>query len=860
MANQGFVQELNLAEVTDGEEIIGNLAGENAANDLKTFKGLSTRKSLLFFDRFKHIARTQESSKTIELGTEFIFDSEYSYTDDDVVEIQPINLIQDYEFAYVGFDSDGVLTNPLAGYDITFDRGNSYEPGTYEVKFSGGGGTNLSATATVVVSDGSVGSVGFRGQISSVEITSSGTVQQSGTLIQGFKQTDVLTVGQYRLQGASLFETGDIPGDLAGINGEGFTVTLTGFPWKVILVGNYAWDPSGLETETLKIQISETSGKLNGIYDVRKINGVNKFVPPNNPSEKAYDINRKIFAQETLTRNLELFDIDGDGVFSEFDIDLIEVFFTNSQGFDKTILSDFLDDVKDWVDDYITANGLQSGAIRTNAVSLVAYMTGLDPSITNVDGVGDHGEADATDIALMQEYIQNSTDPNGATFDEPGYLYEPVTAATSINQSLVNVTGLGHVIATEVRVPEYPNYVLDTTKYVKPFFTIFKDLSGSNQNIFDSFSKFGRKLTCTTDQTNWVNIPIGNAYTESNIDFRVADKFTSIVDNVTIYYVIVVASGNGFSPSTTFSSFNLTVVSSVPVIASDDTGVEYGVFDANGRDRFYLRTAPRSTIDSDKEIVLISETYTLDATESTTYSGTTVPTTTLFPDVIFKRDDSLTLENVGNLEPPEILEDETVSEGYGREGGFSYGVDEGYTVELDNVGDTVDQSAYLKDQKYRVDRSLYYERDIEIDGLIAAYDPDSFNSNDNQLAEESSPGIFISDAGSQITNNLRSDFAGKTRSFSSDYNPWSISDGIIETTSYRVNINDLFFSTKIDIDLRKNGGAAPYATDNSQFVGGNGALGESLADNFAVVPANPSAYKLKITINGEDFFILMKKA
>ena len=41
MANQGFVQELNLAEVTDGKEIIGNLAGENAANDLKTFQAVS---------------------------------------------------------------------------------------------------------------------------------------------------------------------------------------------------------------------------------------------------------------------------------------------------------------------------------------------------------------------------------------------------------------------------------------------------------------------------------------------------------------------------------------------------------------------------------------------------------------------------------------------------------------------------------------------------------------------------------------------------------------------------------------------------------------------------------------------------
>lgn len=860
MANQGFVQELNLAEVTDGEEIILNLAGGNAANDLKVFQGLSSQKSLLFFDRFKHLARTEESSKTIELGTEFVFDSEYSYTDDDVVEIQPINLIQDYAFEYVGFDDDGVLTNPLAGYDITFDRGNSYEPGTYEVKFKGGGGTNLSATATVVVSDGSVGSVGFRGQISSVDITSSGTIQQSGTLIQGFKQTDVLNVGEYRLQGTSTFEVGDIPGDLAGIDGEGFTVTLTGFPWRVILVGNYAWDPSSLETETLKIQISETSSKLNGIYNVRKDNGVNKFVPPNDSTEKAYDINRKLFAQQTLTTNLELFDIDGDGVLSEFDIDLIEVFFTNSQNFDQTILADFLDDVKDWVDTYIAANGLETGAIRTNAVSLVAYMTGLNPTITNVDGVGDHGEADATDIALMREYIQNSTNPDGATFDDPGYLYQSVSATTSLGQSLVNVTGLGHVIATEIRVPEYPNYVLDTTKYVKPFFTIFRDFGGSDLNIFDSFSKFGRKLTCTTDQTNWVNIPIGNAYTESNIDFRVADKFTSIIENVTIYYVVVVASGNGFSPTTTFSSFNLTVISSVPVIGSDDTGAEYGIFDANGRDRFYLRTAPRSTIDSDKEIVLISETYVLDATESTTYSGSTVPTTTLFPDVIFKRDDSLTLENVGNLEPPEILENETVSEGYGREGGFSYGVDEGYTVELDNVGDTVDQSAYLKDQKYRVDKNLYYQRDIEIDGLLAAYDPDSFNSNDNQLAEESSPGIFISDAGSQVTNNLRSDFAGKTRSFSSDYNPWSISDGIIETTSYRANINDLLFSTKIDIDVRRNGGEAPYATDNSKFVDGNGALNETLAQNFAVVPANPSAYKLKITVNGEDFFIIMKKA
>ena len=860
MANQGFVQELNLSEVTDGEELINNLAGGTAAADLRVFKGLSSEKSLLFFNRFKDIAVTEESTKSIELGTKFSFDTVYNYTDDDIVEIQPINLLEDFAYAYAGFDGDGVLTNPFAGYDITFDRGNSYQPGTYEVKFRGGGGTNLSATAVVVVSDGSVNAIGFEGQISSVDITSSGTVQQAGETVVGFAQGDVLSVAEYRVQGTSNYIVGDIPGQLTGIPGEGFAVTLIGFPWKVQLVGNYAWDPSTLETADLQIEISNTSAKLNGLYDVRKIDGVNKFTNSNNSSEKAYDINRKIFAQETITRNLELFDVDGDGVLSEFDIDLLEVFFTNSQNFDQTVLADFLDDVKDWVEDYIDAgNNPGTNAIRTNPVSLVAYMEGLSSELINIDGVGD--EPSSTDISLLNTYISNSTNSAGATVSEPGSLYVPITAATSIGQAQVNLTGLGHVISTEVRVREFPNY--DTEKlqegissYVKPFFTIFKKLSGSKQNIFDTFSKFGRKMVCTTSQSNWVSIAIGSSYTQGNIDYRIADKYTLLINNATVYYVIVVASGNGFDPGTTFSPFNVTVVNSVPVIGSNDTGVEYGVFDANGRNKFFLRTQPRSTIISDKEIVLIAESYILTSAESTTYTGVKVPTTTLFPDVIFRRDDSLTIENVANLEPPEILEVESLSDGYGREGGFSYNVDEGYSTELDNIGDLVDQSVFLKSSKYRIDRSLYYSRDIKIDGLISAYDPDDFNSNDNQLAEEKSPGIFISDAGSQIENTLRSDFAGKTRSFSSDYNPWEASDGIIETTSFRVNINDLFFSTSIDIDLRPNGGAAPYQNDTSKLIN----VDETLAGNFVINPGNPTAFKLKMTINGEDFFIIMKKS
>ena len=68
-------------------------------------------------------------------------------------------------------------------------------------------------------------------------------------------------------------------------------------------------------------------------------------------------------------------------------------------------------------------------------------------------------------------------------------------------------------------------------------------------------------------------------------------------------------------------------------------------------------------------------------------------------------------------------------------------------------------------------------------------------------------------------------------------------------------IRDRFFSTSIDIDLRQNG----LTVDDSKFVGGT-TITETLADNFDIVPANPTTYKLKVTINGEEFFIIMSKS
>ena len=864
MANQGFVQALNLAEVEDGSLILDNLAGGTASNDLKIFQGVSTKKSLLFFNRFVHTAVTEESGKSLELGTQFIYDSVYTYTDDDIVDIVPINLLKDYDIVYRGFDSDGKLTFPNSGKDITFSRGDGYLPGKYEVIFKGGSGLNESAEATIEISDGQnvFSYPGLIGQIGTVEITDSGDTQGTGTSFTGFKQGDVLTISKYRqiidengnTTGNTTYISGDLPPRISGIPGTGFQVTIIGYPWTALLVGNYTWDIANFDTALLRVEIANTNASLNGTYDLVKDATTNKhkFVPPSSPTTKSYDVNRLIYAQEFIERNVELYDVSGDGSLTSWDIDLLEVFFRNTQNFPA---STFEDDVKDWIADYITANGLPSGSTRTNEIQLYNYMEGLNRSIMDVDGTNPTTTTiPATAITLLRNYVTGN-----------GTLYSISAASTLINSATINASSLSHAIAVRVPVREFPIYTLDTEGYAKPYFllTVYNSSSGGYVNHFNQFAKFGRKMTCTTTLNSWISIPIGASGTSSGIDWKISDKFTGTnTDGSALYYVNVVASGDGFAANSTFSSYNLTVQTSTPVINTADNGTEYGVFDSNGQNTYFLRSLPRSTQESLKEIILIAENYSIPTSESTTYGGTKVPTTTLFPDVIFRRDDKLTVENIQNLESPEVLDnEESNSESYGSTGSFSYGIDEGYTVELENVSENVEQATYLKDSKYRIDRKLYYERDIKIEGLITAFDPDGFNSTEAALSPTDddviSPGIYISDAGSQITNNLRSDFAGKTRSFSNDYNPWVADpdNGQLLTTSTEVSINDLIFSQEVSIDLRRDG----QTTDNTRFVNGNGALGETLADNYAVNPSNPTSFKLKMVINNEEFYILMKK-
>ena len=260
-------------------------------------------------------------------------------------------------------------------------------------------------------------------------------------------------------------------------------------------------------------------------------------------------------------------------------------------------------------------------------------------------------------------------------------------------------------------------------------------------------------------------------------------------------------------------------------------------------------------------MVLFAEVYNLSTSESTQYGGTQVPTTTLIPDLVLKRDDSLTLSNIQNLETPEIIDDgeNKYSSGFDS---FNYGAvsQDGYAGTLANVTDNVDESIYLRSTKYRIDRSLYFTKEIKFNGFITSYDPDELNLTQTDLLTDLSPGIYISSSLSQITNPLASDYANKTRSFSSDFNPWTAFPAAskLATQSLNVTINDLVWTTEIEFDINTS------TANGTRFVkqGNTHILNETLGDNLQdpISESNPTTYKLKITINGEVFYLMMNKA
>lgn len=805
--NQGFTQSLNLLEVTDGAEVLQNLGGGTIDADLRLFAGSSARKSNLFWNRISQTVTTSNSPSDITPGTrlEFGKNSTSTYTDEDIVKITPINLIKDIAFRYIGFDSDGILTSN-SGSDITYIRGENYIEGVYtNIVLSGGNGTGAEANITV----------NSIGEVSSVEIANNG---------DGYIQGDILSC------------------ELA--QGNGFIVRIVGFPWRCLVVLNSAYDAKLETTSKLSVEVKNTNPSLNGTYSIKRdsTSNQNAFYEPNNSNLPSYDANRLQFANNKISENLTTFDIDGDGVYTSYDADLIAIYLNNEGSTSAQYEALF--------GTYVNNNAPNGNAQRKNGVSINNYFTGIDRNFFNID---DTGLFDYTIInSLFQNYATN------------GFLYQSKVASVLIQQEPNNSITFNNTNIIHFRIKSNPNYTLTSSlnsSYVKPYIKIFKEVAGQNINLLDNFSLFGTKQTCETNANDYTNnVIVGTS--NSEFDYTIFSK--QVVNGK--YFVVIVISGEGKDLNIPFgSSPELTPQNKIPVFNSDD---EYAIFDSNAIDKFFLKTNPRTTTENLKNLVLFSQTSNFESPiGSSTYEDKKVKITTLLSDLVIERDDKLETKNILNLNPPEIVDDGTQNFGEGNnlanvQGSFTYDIDAGYATELLNVTDVVDESLFLRSTKYRSDSNFYYKREIKINGLISAYDPDAFNNSTTRLKKDNSPGIYISDSTSQITNTLASDYARKTRSFSSDYNPWNESEGEggLKTLSLSVTINDLFWTSEISLRIGKDTAttaelaAMGYETDTL-------ITNENLDTNFnTTTVAAGQSYKLPTIINGEIFYIIMKKS
>ena len=797
MANQGFVRTLNLDEVTDGAKTIQNLAGGTVDADLRVFAGLSSERSQLLWNRFINRSEINQSVASLKNGTQLIWDTNYTYTDDDFVFIEPVNLLRDFDASYSGFDEGGiVVSDPLGAADFNFDIGEGYTQGTYNnVALSGGTGSN--AKANIVINSA--------GAIASVQITDNGS---------GYSYGDKLLIG-----------------DGSGGDGVGFVIRITAFPWEATAVGNFAWSIEELDNLNLRITYDNCSSTLDGTYTIAKgASNKNIWGVPNNAVNLAYDVNRQITVQEKINNNLDIYDIDGDGSITVQDMTYMQMFVNGDDELAFTT--------------YIQNNPVNAGSTRQTGPAIYRYIDGLAPSVLDVDGTG--LPANATDISLINSYVTGG-----------GVIYTRKDAPSLATGRQAYSAALKHAISVTCKVPANPGTKASLgigDVYDPPYFFIEKYESNEWKNVYDNFSKYGTSQTCTTSEADYISASIGITKTEGTIKYTIVDKFVVFDGAQNNYFVRIVASGTGFTNGQTFSQNpTLTASTGVPVFNKNS---EYGIFDSDGAGKFYLRTNPRSSVESIKEMVLFAEVYNLSTSESTQYGGTQVPTTTLIPDLVLKRDDSLTLSNIQNLETPEIIDDgeNKYSSGFDA---FNYGAvsQDGYAGTLANVTDNVDESIYLRSTKYRIDRSLYFMKEIKFNGFITSYDPDELNITQTDLLTDLSPGIYISSSLSQITNPLASDYANKTRSFSSDFNPWTAFTAAskLATQSLNVTINDLVWTTEIEFDINTSVANGTRFTSSSD-------LNQTLGDNFAISESNPTSFKLKITINGEVFYLMMKKS
>ena len=147
------------------------------------------------------------------------------------------------------------------------------------------------------------------------------------------------------------------------------------------------------------------------------------------------------------------------------------------------------------------------------------------------------------------------------------------------------------------------------------------------------------------------------------------------------------------------------------------------------------------------------------------------------------------------------------------------------------VSNTIlDDTRFDLDKRYQINKDISSTKDVKYEGVVIVKDPDQFNSasGDSGIGNDNSPGVFI---------------AG-TRAFSSDNNPWTDEDDLLNpvtgtenalvTRSEQIGIGEVKFLDSIRID--------GLGTDILTGI-------SSTADDYS--------HKLPVVINGETYFLLV---
>jgi hypothetical protein len=207
---------------------------------------------------------------------------------------------------------------------------------------------------------------------------------------------------------------------------------------------------------------------------------------------------------------------------------------------------------------------------------------------------------------------------------------------------------------------------------------------------------------------------------------------------------------------------------------------------------------------------------------SLTKGGSRVALGSITANVEFVREDIVTKDNVLNIGIPESQENGTVSGSP-----FSYDLNTPFTDAFNVVESNIDFSDFLRKSKYISNQSIATDKKITIEGGILSTDPGATNISNTALAQQNSPGTYISNPFSPTSA------ITKTRAYSSSSQPWIEETGKLTTKSAEVNIGDLYFTNGITI------------TD---------------FDGVANVSGNVSTFthKLPVLINGVEYFVLLR--